>query len=71
MVEVIHEGAAIVGRNRAVADFTTPNTTLTGWFAWLSWMMVHLTLLISYRNRVRTLRNWLTAFLTKRSRRES
>ncbi len=56
---------AIVGRNRAVADLTTPNATLTGWFAWLSWMLVHLTLLISYRNRVRTLWNWLTAFFGK------
>ena len=51
---------AIVGRHSAVADLTVPKVTLTGWIAWVSWLWLHLFLLVNYRNRFRTLWNWTT-----------
>lgn len=54
---------AIIGDQKAVADMTFPKTTLTGWFAWFSWLFVHLYLLVSYRNRFRTFWNWFNAYL--------
>lgn len=54
---------AIIGKKRAVADLTFPNTTLTGFFAWFAWLFIHLFLLIDYRNRIRTMINWTGAYL--------
>lgn len=56
---------AIIGRSKAVADLTTPKKSLTGWIAWFSWLFVHLFLLINYRNRISTMWNWTTAYLSK------
>ncbi|MDT0295889.1 NAD(P)/FAD-dependent oxidoreductase [Mesonia ostreae] len=56
---------AIIGRSKAVADLTTPKKTITGWFAWFAWLFVHLFLLINYRNRISTMWNWTTAYLSK------
>ncbi|HXJ98703.1 MAG TPA: NAD(P)/FAD-dependent oxidoreductase [Gelidibacter sp.] len=56
---------AIIGDKKAVADMTFPKTTFTGWFAWFSWLFVHLALLVSYRNRFRTFWNWFNAYVGK------
>ena len=56
---------AIIGKNKAVADLSYPKTTLTGWFAWIAWLFVHLFLLINYRNQFRTMANWAGAYFTK------
>ncbi len=56
---------AIIGDQKAVADLTFPKTTLMGWFAWVSWLFVHLFLLVSYRNRFRTFWNWFNTYLSK------
>ncbi|KIA88063.1 NAD(P)/FAD-dependent oxidoreductase [Kaistella jeonii] len=53
---------AIIGKSKAVADLTFPKITLTGWFAWFSWLFIHLFLLINYRNRLRTIINWTGAY---------
>lgn len=53
---------AIIGKSKAVADLTFPRTTLTGWIAWISWLFLHLFLLLSYRNRIRTMWNWATSY---------
>ncbi len=53
---------AIIGKSKAVADFTSPHTTFTGWIAWFAWLFVHLFLLIDYRNRLRTMLNWTGAY---------
>ncbi|MGO3181246.1 MAG: NAD(P)/FAD-dependent oxidoreductase [Aequorivita sp.] len=53
---------AIIGKSKAVADLNMPKTTLTGWFAWFAWLFVHLFLLISYRNRFRTMWNWTSGY---------
>lgn len=54
---------ATIGRNRAVADMRG-GATLTGWFAWLAWMFVHLMSLLGMRNRLNVLVNWVWAYFT-------
>jgi len=55
---------AIIGRNKAVADLPH-HIHFKGFIAWFIWLFVHLTSLISYRNRVKTLYNWMVAYLNK------
>lgn len=47
---------ATVGRNLAVADLA--KRTFGGMFAWMIWMLVHLMLLVGFRNRVVVFINW-------------
>lgn len=47
---------ATVGRNLAVVDLK--KSTLSGAFAWMTWMFVHLMLLVGFRNRVVVFVNW-------------
>jgi NADH:ubiquinone reductase (H+-translocating) len=53
---------AIIGKSKAVADLNIPETTFTGWVAWMMWLFVHLFQLINYRNRIKTMWNWTTAY---------
>jgi NADH:quinone reductase (non-electrogenic) len=53
---------AIVGRGSAVADL--PWARFSGAIGWLSWLFLHLTMLIGFRNRVVVLFEWAIAFLT-------
>ncbi len=53
---------ATVGRNLAVADLK--HVHLSGWFAWLTWMFVHLITLMGMRNKVTVLVNWTWAYWT-------
>ena len=53
---------AIIGKSKAVADLTTPNKSFTGWTAWAIWLFIHLFQLINYRNRIKTMWNWTTAY---------
>ena len=54
---------ATIGRNRAVADL--PNgMKFSGLLAWLSWMFVHLLYLISFRQKLVTLGNWMWNYFT-------
>jgi NADH:ubiquinone reductase (H+-translocating) len=55
---------AIIGRNKAVANFG--KLTLTGRFAFLTWLFVHLMLLVGFRNRVSVFLEWGYAYLTYR-----
>lgn len=48
---------ATIGRNRAVADLG--KLRFGGFFAWLTWMFVHLWFLIGFRNRLVTFLNWV------------
>jgi NADH dehydrogenase len=58
-----HRGAlATIGRAAAVADFG--RLKLTGFVAWLAWMLVHIAFLIGFRNRVFVLLSWAWAYLT-------
>ena len=56
---------AIIGWNKAVVDIPKPRLHLKGIFAWFTWIFVHLMFLINYRNRIRTLYNWTTAYFSK------
>lgn len=55
---------AIIGRNKAVADIPK-QTHFNGFFAWLVWLFVHVMSLLNYRNRLRTLYNWVGAYFSK------
>lgn len=56
---------AIIGWNKAVADIPKLRLHFKGFIAWLTWIFVHLMFLINYRNRIRTLYNWATAYFSK------
>lgn len=56
---------AIIGRNKAVAEFPKPKLFFSGFIAWIMWLFIHLLSLINYRNRLSTLYNWTTAYFTK------
>jgi NADH dehydrogenase len=47
---------ATIGRNKAVVDLK--KFSFSGYFAWLTWMFVHLMLLVDYRNRLIVFTNW-------------
>ncbi len=56
---------AIIGKNKAVVDLPNPKIHFKGLFAWLIWLFIHLISLISYRNRILTFFNWMTAYFSK------
>lgn len=53
---------ATVGRNLAVADLK--HTHLSGWFAWMAWMFVHLISILGMRNKLTVLINWSWSYFT-------
>ena len=53
---------ATVGRNKAVADLG--KLKFQGFFAWLTWMFVHLISLLGFRNKVVVFINWTMSYLT-------
>ncbi len=54
---------ATIGRNKAVVDL--PFLKFQGYFAWLVWMLLHLFLIISVRNRIIIFINWTWIYFTK------
>ena len=56
---------AIIGKNKAVVDVPKPKMHFNGFIAWLAWLFIHLMSLISYRNRLATFWNWMTAYFAK------
>jgi NADH dehydrogenase len=56
---------AIIGANKAVVDLPKPKIYFKGFIAWIAWLILHLSYLANYRNKVKTLYNWLIAYLTK------
>ncbi len=53
---------ATVGRNRAVVDLK--HAHFSGWFAWITWMFIHLISLLGMRNKVSVLIDWTWAYFT-------
>jgi NADH dehydrogenase len=53
---------ATIGRAAAVAQFG--KFELSGYFAWLAWLFVHILFLIGFRNRIIVMINWAWAYLT-------
>lgn len=53
---------ATIGRAYAVCDFR--GVRLSGWFGWVTWLVVHIIYLIGFRNRLIVLIEWAWAYLT-------
>jgi NADH dehydrogenase len=53
---------ATIGRHRAVADFG--RFRFSGRIAWWLWLMIHITYLIGFRNRLTVLIEWAYAYFT-------
>ncbi len=56
---------AIIGRNKAVLDFPQQKYSMTGFLSWLIWIFVHIMGLVNFKNKLRTLYNWLGYYLYK------
>lgn len=53
---------ATIGRARAVADIR--GVRISGFIAWLTWVVVHIATLIGFRNRVIVMFTWIWSYLT-------
>jgi NADH dehydrogenase len=53
---------ATVGRNRALVDL--PFISFRGFFAWLTWMFVHLMAIVGVKNRLLIFINWFWNYIT-------
>ncbi|TDB67877.1 NAD(P)/FAD-dependent oxidoreductase [Arundinibacter roseus] len=53
---------ATIGRNLAVVDL--PFWKFQGFFAWLTWMFVHLMSIVGVKNRIMIFINWLWNYIT-------
>jgi NADH dehydrogenase len=59
----VNKGAlATIGRGRAVGDVR--GLHLTGFLAWLAWLLVHVFFLIGFKNRVLVVLQWAWHYLT-------
>jgi NADH dehydrogenase len=53
---------ATIGRAAAVAQIRKIH--ISGYFAWLAWLFIHITFLIGFRNRIIVLIQWAWSYLT-------
>ncbi len=53
---------ATIGRSKAVMD--AMGLRLSGWPAWMAWVLVHVLFLITFRNRVLVMTKWAWAWFT-------
>lgn len=56
---------AIVGRHNAVVDLFKHKVHLSGFLALMAWLFIHLFGLLNYNNKLKTLYNWMVAYITK------
>jgi NADH dehydrogenase len=56
---------AVIGRGHAVG-VAFKKAMLHGVLAWLAWLLIHITFLVGFRNRVSVLLNWAYVYLTRR-----
>ena len=54
---------ATIGRSKAVAD--VKGLHLSGFTAWVTWLVVHLFYLIGFQNRLLVLIRWTVSFATR------
>jgi NADH dehydrogenase len=54
---------AIIGRNRAVADFPG-DLHFSGFFVWMTWLIVHICYSVGFRNKLVVISNWIYRFFT-------
>ncbi|MBA3829363.1 MAG: NAD(P)/FAD-dependent oxidoreductase [Taibaiella sp.] len=53
---------ATVGKSKAVVDL--PKFSFQGFFAWLTWMFLHLMLILSVKNKLIIFIEWATSYIT-------
>jgi len=53
---------AIISKYKAVVDL--PQFSYTGFFAWLTWLFIHIIPLTGFRNRMRLAMEWFRLFIT-------
>jgi NADH:ubiquinone reductase (H+-translocating) len=53
---------AIIGRHAAI--FESGRVKLRGWFAWISWAIIHVYLLVGFQHRLTVSIQWLWRYLT-------
>lgn len=56
---------AVISRYRAVADL--PKFSFKGFFAWLTWLLIHLIPIAGFRNKWKLMGNWLWSFYSANS----
>ena len=56
---------ATVGKRKAVVDL--PGFSFQGVFAWLTWMFVHLMLILSVKNKLIIFLNWMMSYFANDS----
>jgi NADH dehydrogenase len=56
---------AVIGRGAAVG-VAFQRLRLSGTLAWLAWVLIHITFLVGFRNRVAVLFNWAYLYITRR-----
>ena len=62
----VDKGAmAIIGWNKAVVDLPMRGFHLKGGVAWFTWLFLHLFFIVNFRNRLKTLFNWVGAYWTR------
>jgi len=58
---------ATIGRLKAVAQIRWPfKADLSGYPAWLGWLVIHILFLIGLKNRIQVLLQWMWTFFSKR-----
>lgn len=55
---------AVIGRNRAIANLLGGRLHVAGRLAWWLWLLIHITYLIGFRNRLSVLLQWGYAYVT-------
>jgi len=53
---------ATIGRNKAIADLKV--VKLSGFLAWLSWLLIHLLFIVELRNRILIFFQWAWSYIT-------
>ena len=53
---------ATIGRSAAVAEIGKIH--ISGWLAWIAWLTVHLTFLVSFRSKISVLIQWMYSYFT-------
>jgi NADH dehydrogenase len=53
---------ATIGRSRAIVEIGSMK--LSGWFAWITWLVVHIYYLTGFKNRLLVVLQWAWSYLT-------
>jgi len=53
---------AIISKYKAVVDL--PVGFYKGFFAWLTWLFIHIIPIAGFRNKLKLIYNWLWSFIT-------